>query len=53
MRLMLVTECAEFRGSREMDLPVPHTGTQGLFPRFSVFFRAFRDQLFEDRGVRG
>ncbi len=44
MRLKLVTEGAEFRGRRGVDYFAFQTVIPDLFPRFSVFFRAFRDQ---------
>ncbi len=44
MRLKLVTEGAEFRGRRGVDHLALRAVTPDLFPRFSVFFRAFRDQ---------
>lgn len=44
MRRELVTEDAEFRGRREMERATSVTVIPLLFPRFSVFFRAFRDQ---------
>ena len=53
MRLKLTTEGAEFRGSHGMNLEVPCTCTSGLLPRFSVPFRAFRDQLIKAREEQG
>ena len=47
MRKELVTEDAEFRGRREMERATSVTAVPVLFPRFSVFFRAFRDQQLE------